>query len=436
MKRVIIYLFLLGCLYSPITLGQTVKCNCIDFEIVPISKEDTAFTDFKYLVQVKMNLSVSDIKHDTLLLKTNIKVAQGLEPKNLKAFILNDKQEKTLLPSFINNLTGDQPLNDVQQLSIVLSGHQNPNILINYDVIGTGFFFYLLEQNYPNVVAYHPWVEYIYPMDIPIEKVQVKAPDSLLTFCNIKNSSAGIHNGEINLTFIKKEAFKKESTKWGKVKLNTYVPDSILNDTTYRQEIDKFYSYINKLSAYIKTPKTLDIILLVWRDAKRRNAFGKSLGNHSIFDIKFPAEGMLHEAIHQAFPNDVADLSDGEYFIKESIVEWLALSLSGQLEKIDMTLIDTSNVRLYDIHINNSETWSSIYKLGPAIMQKIATQIGEDIIASTIVSFFLKKEGKVTTYTEFIDYLRPHLPLNAIEELDTLVKGEKTIVPSKLLYGH
>lgn len=428
MKQTIIYLFLLGCLYSPITLSQTVKCNRIDFEIVPISKEDTVFTDFKYQVQVKMNLSVSDVKIDTLLLKTNIKVAQGLEPKNLKAFIINDKQEKTLLPSFINNVTGDQPFNDVQHLNIVLSGHQNPNILINYDVIGTGFFFYLLEQNYPNVVAYHPWVESIYPMDIPIDKVQVNAPDNLLTFCDIKNSSSGIHNGEINLTFIKKDAFKKESTTWGKVKLNTYIPDSILNNTTYRQEIDKFYSYINKLSTYIKAPKTLDIILLVWRDAKRRNAFGKSLGNHSIFDIKFPAEGMLHEAIHQAFPNDVAEMSDGEYFIKESIVEWLALSLSGQLETIDMSLIETSNAGLYNIHINNSETWPAIYKLGPAMVQKIATQIGEDIIASTIVSFFLEKEGKVTTYAEFIDYLRLHLPQNAIEELDSLVKG-KTIAP-------
>lgn len=435
MKRTIIYLFLLGCLYSPITLGQTVKCNCIDFEIVPIPKKDTAFADFKYQVQVKMNLSVSNVKNDTLILKTNIKVAQGLEPKNLKAFLINDKQEKTPLPSFVDNLSGNQPFNDVQLLHIVLSGQQNSNILINYDVIGTGFFFYLLEQNYPNVIAYHPWIEYIYPMDVPIEKVRVNAPDSLLTFCGIKNTTSGIHNGEINLTFIKKEAFKKESTEWGKVTLNTYIPDSILNNTTYRHQIDEFYSYINKLSAYIKTPKTLDIILLVWRDTKRRNAFGKSLGNHSIFDIKFPAEGMLHEAIHQAFPNDVADMSDGEYFIKESIVEWLALSLSGQLEKIDMSLIGTSMADLYNIHINNSETWPAIYKTGPAIVQKIAIQLGEDIVVSTIISFFLEKEGKVTTYAEFIDYLRLHLPLNAIEELDSLVKG-KTIAPPKLLYGH
>lgn len=428
MKRAIIYLFLLGCLYSPITLGQTVKCNCIDFEIVPIPKKDTAFADFKYQVQVKMNLSVSNVKNDTLILKTNIKVAQGLEPKNLKAFLINDKQEKTLLPSFVNNLSGNQPFNDVQLLNIVLSGQQNPNIIINYNVIGTGFFFYLLEQNYPNVIAYHPWIEYIYPMDVPIEKVRVNAPDSLLTFCGIKNATSGTHNGEINLTFIKKEAFKKESTEWGKVTLNTYIPDSILNNTIYRQQIDEFYSYINKLSAYIKTPKTLDIILLVWRDAKRRNAFGKSLGNHSIFDIKFPAEGMLHEAIHQAFPNDVAEMSDGEYFIKESIVEWLALSLSGQLEKIDMSLIGTLNADLYNIHINNSETWPAIYKTGPAILQKIAIHLGEDRVTSTIISFFLEKEGKVTTYAEFIDYLRLHLPQNAIEELDSLVKG-KTIAP-------
>lgn len=422
MKRAVLYLFLLGCLCSPITLGQTIECNCIDFKLIPISKEDKEFADFKFQIQISMNLSVTNIKSDTLILKTNIKVAQGLEPKNIKAFIINNKQKKTLLPSFVKNIPGNQPFKDEQFLNIVLNGHQNPNLIINYDVIGTGFFFYLFEQNYPNVLAYYPREESIYPIDIPIKKVRVSAPDNMLFFCGLKNKS-GIQNGEVNLTFINKAVFKKESTDWGKVKLNTYIPDSISNNSTYRQQIDKFYSYINKLSTYVEIPKTLNVILVRWRNEKTRNAFGVTLGNHSIFDIKFPADGMLHEVIHQAFPNDVLDMSDGEYFIKESIVEWLALSLSGELGQIDLSLIETSNADLSNIHINNSETWSSIYKLGPAILQKIAIKSGEDILASTIISFFIEKESKPTSYAEFLNYLRAHLPENIVEELDSMVKG-------------
>lgn len=424
MKRAIMCLVVFGYVGCLFICGQTIQCDYIDFELVPISKENTEFVDFKYQVQIEMNLSVANIKNDTLVLKTNIKAAQGLEPKNLKAFLVDDKQEKKLLPSFVKNIPGNQLFNDIQLLNILLSGHQNSNIIINYDVIGTGFFFYLLNQNYPNVVAYHPWQEYIYPMNIPIKEIRVNAPDNMLSFYSMRDNS-GIHNEEVNLTFINKEAFKKESAEWGKVKLNTYIPDSIVNNITYREQIDKFYSYINKLSAYIQVPKTLNIILLLWRDEKNRNAFGKSLENHSICDIKLSDKSILHEAIHQAFPNDVLAMSEGEYFIKESIVEWLTVWLSGQLKKVDMSLIGTTNTNLYNIHINDRETWSLIYKVGPAILQKIATKCGEDKLASTIISFFLEKEGKVTNYTEFLDYLRTHAHLseNTIEELDSMVKG-------------
>lgn len=422
MKRAIICLFLLGCLYCPIILGQIVKCNDMNVGLIPIPQEDTEFADFKYRVQVKMNLSVSNIKNDTLVLKTTIKAAQGLEPRNLKAFLVNDQQEKTLLPSFVQNIPGDQPFKDVQLLNIVLPGCQNPHLVVHYDVIGTGFFFYLFEQNYPNVLAYYPREESIYPIDIPIKEVRVSAPDDMLVFCGLRDDS-GVHHGEVNLTFINKDAFKKEATDWGDLKLNTYIPDSIVNNTIYRQQIDKFYSYINNLSAYVKVPKALDIILVRWRDEKTRNAFGVSLGNHSIFDIKFPAEGMLHEVIHQAFPHEVLDMSGGEYFIKESIVEWFALLLSGQLEKIDMSLIETTDVDLYDIHINNSKTWPSIYELGPAILQNIATKSGEEVFASAIISFFLEKEGKVTNYAEFLNHLCIYLPETTVEELDSMVKG-------------
>lgn len=411
------------CLFSLIVWGQTVICNRIDFELTPIAEEETAFVDFKYLVHVKMNLSVSDMKNDTLRLKTEVKIGQGLEPKNLNAYLINDNEEKRLLPSFVENITDSFPFRDVQYLNIVLTAHQNANLIVSYDVLGSGLLFYLFAQNYPTVFAFHPQYEFIYPIKMPIQEVRASAPDNLLTFCCAKNRD-GIHKGEVNVTYIEKHAFKKESIEEGNLKLNIYLPDSTVDDTAFRRRVDRFYTLTKQLATHVKTPKNLDVIILNWRDEASKNAFGMGLGNYCVFDIKFPADGMLHELIHLAMPCEVSDMSDGEYFVKESIVEWLALFLSGEVGKIDLSLLRTADPCLYNIHINHLKTRKSIYHVGPAILQKIAIEAGEDLLASTIISFFTQNEGRETNYAGLIQHFYTYLPRSLVEELDAMVKGE------------
>lgn len=414
MKQLLISLFLLGYLYAPIAaMGQTIDCESIDFSLMPISQNDS-MADCKYRLHVEMNLSVSGMKNDTLELNTNVKL-QALGPENLKAFLLQNNDEKILLPSYIENIP--QPLKDTQIFKIVYPKHQKMNLIVSYDVIGTGLFFYIFGQSYPNVLAYYPREESIYPMNIPIKKARATAPDSILSFCDLRQS-------EVNLTFINKKYFKKEMIDYGNIKLNTFIPDSIVNNDDYRLQIDKFYAYIKKLSVCLETPKTLNVILAKWRDEKVRHAFGLSFGNHSLFDIKFKAEGMLHEAIHQAFPYYISDMSEGEYLMKESIIEWLSLFFTGQLIQLDTYFNTAIDSNLYDTHINNFETRLLIYKTGPTILQKVALKSGEEQLASAIISFLIAKEDKETNYTEFIQHLHTYLPDNLVKEFDRMVKGE------------
>lgn len=413
MKELLISLFLLEHLCVPTAIGQTINCDSIDFSLIPISQNDS-MADFKYRLHVKMNLSVSGMKNDTLVLNTNVKVAQALGPENLKAFLLQNNDEKVILPSCIENIP--QPLKDTQLLKIVLPRHHESSLVISYDVIGSGLFFYIFGQSYPNVLAYYPREEYVYPMNIPINKVRTTAPDSLLAFCDFRK-------GEVNLTFVNKKHFKKETINYGNIQLRTFIPDSIVNNDDYRLQIDKFYAHIKKLSACLKTPRTLNVIFAKWRDEKTRHAFGLSFGNHSVFDIKFQAEGMLHESIHQAFPYYIPNMSGGEYFMKESIIEWLTLFLTGQLMQLDTSSCTAINGNLYNTHINHFETRSLIYTTGPIILQKAALKSGEDRLASAIISFLVTKEDKETNYVEFIQHLHENLPENIVKELDAMVRG-------------
>lgn len=413
MKKLLISLFLLGHLYVPTAGGQTIDCESIDFSLIPISQNDS-MADFKYRLHVKMYLSVSGIKNDTLVLNTNVKFAQALGPENLNAFLLQNNEERILLSSYIENIP--QPLRDTQLFKIALPKYQKLNLIVSYDVIGTGLFFYIFGQSYPNVLTYYPLDEYVYPMNIIIKKARATVPDSILSFCDLRNK-------EVNLTFINKKHYKKETTDCGNIKLHTFIPDSIVNNNDYRLQINKFHAYIKRLSACLETPKTLNVIFVKWRDEETRHAFGRSFGNHSIFDIKFHAEGMLHEAIHQAFSYYIPNMSDGEYFMKESIIEWLTLFLAGQLTQLDTSLSPSINSNLHNTHINSIETWSLIYKTGPAILQKVALKSGEEQLASAIISFLIAKEGRETNYVEFIQHLNAYLPDNLVRKFDEMMKG-------------
>lgn len=383
MKQIIVYLSLLSIHLT--AFSQAVKCNHIEFSLIPIAPEDTAYTDFVFRLKVEMDISVFNIPNDTLTLKTKIKLGE-LGPENLSAYLV--EQADRPLVAWIDNHKEQIPFNDTQYLNILIPDISRFNRLkISYTAIGTGLFFYLLGQNHPNVFAFHHWQEAFYPINIPIQAIHVISPDnSILAFSNLEEDCAG--NSIIDLTFINKKRFRKESFQDDKIKLHVFIPDTIADDSSYRDKLNTFYSYVSNLTVYMKEQKEINAILLQWRDEKNRRAFGMGL-NPSVFDLKFPAESMLHEVIHQICPCEVYDGTKGEYFIKESIVEWLSFYLSGKLEEIDTSVIATIKGSLYNTNINNHETWPLIYTVGTAILQEMAKEVGYESLLISIFSFFM-----------------------------------------------
>lgn len=419
MKQIIVYLSLLSIHLT--AFSQAVKCNHIEFSLIPIAPEDTAYTDFVFRLKVEMDISVFNIPNDTLTLKTKIKLGE-LGPENLSAYLV--EQADRPLVAWIDNHKEQIPFNDTQYLNILIPDISRFNRLkISYTAIGTGLFFYLLGQNHPNVFAFHHWQEAFYPINIPIQAIHVISPDnSILAFSNLEEDCAG--NSIIDLTFINKKRFRKESFQDDKIKLHVFIPDTIADDSSYRDKLNTFYSYVSNLTVYMKEQKEINAILLQWRDEKNRRAFGMGL-NPSVFDLKFPAESMLHEVIHQICPCEVYDGTKGEYFIKESIVEWLSFYLSGKLEEIDTSVIATIKGSLYNTNINNHETWPLIYTVGTAILQEMAKEVGYESLLISIFSFFYDNAGKFVTYDDYITHLRLSFSADVVDKLDAMVKGEK-----------
>jgi len=401
--------------------SQELKCNHIEFSLIPIAPEDTAYTDFVFRLKVEMDISVFNIPNDTLTLKTKIKLGE-LGPESLSACLV--EQANRPLVAWVDNHKEQIPLNDTQYLRILASDIPRfSRLKVSYTVIGTGLFFYLLGQNHPNVFAFHQWQEAFYPIDIPVESVHVVSPDSsFLAFSHLEEDCAG--NSIIDLTFINKERFRKESFQYNTIKLHVFVPDTVVDDSSYRDKLDTFYSYVKNLASYMKEQKEVNVILLQWRDEKNRRAFGKGL-HPSVFDLKFSANAMLHEVIHQICPCEVYDGTKGEYFVKESIVEWLSFCLSGKLKKIDTSVITTIKGSLYNTKINCHETWALIYTKGTAILQEMAQKVGYESLLISIFSFFYDNAGDCVTYDDFIIYLRRIFPPDVVDTLDAMVKGEK-----------
>ncbi|MDD2436968.1 MAG: hypothetical protein PHG27_08050 [Massilibacteroides sp.] len=420
MRTLVITLILFCCIIQ-FGFGQNIVCNFMRFELVPIQESDTSAVGLKYRINVNMDLSVSNMSDDTVVLKTNVKISQGLGPENLIA----NRKDKTCiipLPSWVENRVQEQPFMDTQFLYILIPDKEDSNLLVSYDVIGTGLFFYIQQLNYPDVFVYPFDYEYIYPIGIPINKIEVTAPDSMKIFYSHKKGTN--MNEEITLSFINKKYFQEENLKIKDIKINIFTPDSLVNDTSLIQRKKELQTYINTLSPYTTKKEEIDILLLNWRDEKNRNAFGRVFGNLCICDYKFAANSLFHEVLHIIFPSKVEAFTKGEYFIKESIIEWLTLYLSQRLDKIDMTL-KLGDQNLYDTHINDITTWKLIYNIGPMILQKIAKneQVGEERLAKVIIDFLQEREGRITDYVDFISYLEKYVPFEIAQELDSIVKG-------------
>jgi hypothetical protein len=168
------------------------------------------------------------------------------------------------------------------------------------------------------------------------------------------------------------------------------------------------------------------VLLLNWRDDKRRVAAGKGFGNLFVCDIKFAPQNLLHETLHLLFANKIDHSSNGGYFVGESIIEWLAAYFSEGLKEINTQVIvakDEGN--LYDIKLNGPQTYHLIYTVGPAILQKIATQVGKDSMAKALIAYLqVTDDNQFRSYDDFIHFMQNQLPKKAVARMDKMVRGQ------------
>lgn len=416
-------LFLLFSLsLSPFLIAQRLVCDTLHISLMDVAAGDTSFADLKYQLHVRMNLSVENNDSDTLVLKTNVKISQGLEPKNLQAFCVDSDGTERHLQTQVKSLPAALPMMEDQELIIILPDQKCTDLVVGYDVIGTGFFFSRFADNYPNVLTYYPREEYIYPMNIQIKETRIHVPGSFRFFAD-REMCFDSCIGQVNLTCFNSAAFTKEDKQYGKATISVYIPDTLSSEMKYQEKLNTFYSYLSNLSDFYPSPRNLNMLMINWRDDDARQAFGVSFRSHSVVDINLTAEGMLHEMIHQSFPVYVKSPSKGEFLIKESLIEWLTMYITNQTESIKTDIKPAGGQNLFDAVVNNNETRSLIYQYGPALLQQMAANGNEKQMAGAIISFLSDKDAQLTDYTEFINHLSRYFPQTAIKELDTKVRG-------------
>lgn len=407
-----IILFILFIFNISTAFTQTIECEILEFSFNPNAEQEEEDG-----LKVKAIIKVNDIRNDTIVLKTNVELSV-LGPRNIKAYCLDRDKSLHPLVSWIDNEQNTEQSRNFQLIKILVPDKRKATIQISYNVVGLSSLRYCTGNDNEDFYTCQQRHEYYYPMNMPIREVKVSLPDSVKHFVSYKKEGKIIR--DINLSFINKNNYREKVINKGGLNVSLHIPDTLINNKRMQQNIVDMEQYLGRLSTYLSSSPKVDIIYINWRDDKTRSAFGEALGNHAVCDIHFNNKDLLHEALHMLLSTNIEESSKGEYFMKESIIEWLALFLSKKA--INTNLSDsTTSVSLYDAQINNHTTWNLIYITGPTIIQRIASKCGEEKMASVIFSFLHKNKNKEINYDMFITHVKKYLSNDLANELNSLV---------------
>jgi hypothetical protein len=390
-----------------ISLAQTLECKMLEFYFNP---------SIEFGLKVKATLEIDNLKNDTATLKTNVKFST-LGPKDLKASLVKKDGSLYPLPSWIDEQINTEQSGIFQYLRFLIPNREKATVQITYNVTGSTIFKYKPDSE--DFYALQQCVEYYYPMDILIREITVSSLDTIKYFISYKEVNKRIK--DINVAFINENKYNKKSVIKDNLNINLYIPDSLVNNKRMQQNIMDMQQYIDRFSIYLPSRKSSDIIYINWRDDKERRAFGEGLGNYAVCDINFGSKDLLHELIHTLLPVNVEQHSKGEYFIGESIIEWLALFLADKSLSENVNNMN-GTINLYDAQINNYTTWNLIYTTGPLIIQHISSKCGKEKMANIIISFLERNQNKEINYDMFIAYVKKCLSNDLGKEMDFLIK--------------
>lgn len=169
---------------------------------------------------------------------------------------------------------------------------------------------------------------------------------------------------------------------------------------------DKYNGALYDLLKYEPARNSFTVIASNYRSKELRAAYGKAFGNFFYCDTSFLTSpvSLLHETIHILYPVNVQKNSKGEYFIGESLTEWV----SNYLINGEFILPDTISIEgnLIDTEINNKNTWKLIYYKGPFVLQNVAEKTSPKILYDTVMSFFLNNRDNTVDFNDFIAFLQ------------------------------
>ncbi len=425
-NKIIIFFLYTFFLFSTLSLfSQNIECEEIVFsygthETSPDLEKREPVGDAKAgsLFKVKAILKIDSPSNDTITLRTAVKLS-ALGPTNFKVGLISPTGGFSYLPSWVEQHSGSEFLSDTQSLKFILSNTKSAIVSMEYNIIGSLLFRY--EPENINFFSLQQQYESFYPIDMLIKEVRTILPDSLKSFLSYKKDEGGMIK-DLNISLINMKCYQECLIQGNKYGVRIYIPDTLAYNASIRQKIDDLQKYMNRVSIYFSENRCSDIIYINWRDDKHRRAFGECLGSHIVCDVNFGSKDLLHEIIHSLLPIEVEKSSKGEYFIKESIIEWLALFLS-ETEFNNLEQIQEGSTSLYDIQTNNQYSWNKIYLFGPSIIEQIAMKYGRNKMAKIIISFLEKNNNKVVNYESFINYLNIYLPSDLVMELDSLLKA-------------
>ncbi|MDR2684851.1 MAG: hypothetical protein LBB53_05680 [Prevotellaceae bacterium] len=217
------------------------------------------------------------------------------------------------------------------------------------------------------------------------------------------------------------------SQQLNKLKYSIFTIDSV-NIFLFNKIKDIYENTLNKISeTYPPQITAFSIISSFWRNTDKKNSYGKAFGNYYFCDIAFLSDphSLIHETIHLLYPQIVQENTNGSFFIKETLVEWLSQYLIyGKVLPNGNQITINKNQCLFDVRENDENSWNIIYFLGTVLLEKFAKETSYDKLFNSIMKFFTAKNNFDITYNDFINFLlKENYSEKIVKDLELLIKG-------------
>ena len=406
--RLIITLFCI--LKAILVAGQKIECNKANISLMP----SIAAGESIMHLHVSMDIQTNTIA-DTLVLETSVKIGDrdiesgvSLAPCNL--VVTSFDNVKDTIESNVKNISGTIPFCDRQEIRIIKGCHSS--FSLDYDVTGTWTFFSLLNVNGTNIYEYNKELESVFPSNVNIKAWEIKAPDNFYVIDD--------HNdGKMNeLLFVNKDYVSIDSFTMSGTNIMLYClktePPSKSN-----QIKEELKNALEKLYQLYPFRKNITVLRVLYRVGE--TDAGHRINDICIVDINLNSISVFHECLHSIFENESVLQEKGRFFVSESIIEWLSRYLTGKEDTTKWKKI--SDMPIYDLEEDDSNTAYQIYGRGPEIIDEVAREVGADKLALCLIGFLDSYRGKVMDYNMLIEYLNDRISSRAVTLMDRAVKG-------------